>query len=453
MQYLWKYVDELIGKGLEISIILEFLFYASLTLVSMAAPLAVLLSSLMVFGGLGEKYEIIAIKSAGIPLSKLFAPLVLLALIVACVTFWFSDYVSPKAYAKWRSLYHDISEQKPTLSIEEGTFYDGFDNYIIRVGAKGSDNKTIYDVLIYDHSKNNGNVTVTYAKKGIMQITEDKLYMLFTLYDGFFWDESSSNTSETRYPLTRAVFEEQYKKFDMSSFQFQKTEDDFYRSNNKALPIKSLKGMIDTLKNEINELNDYPANVFFGYLHHFNNTILDDTVFNPKTTSTPEISMSYFSPEKQMEIINSAHTTASGITNSVKFSYDEVKWRNSILCSYQIEVHRKFTMCVACLLFFFIGAPLGSIIRKGGLAIPLVVTVLFFTFYFAISIIGEKTASGNVIPPSVGMWFSTLILLPVCLFLSYKATIDSAVLSLDEYAKWIKNRRIFKYFTKKECPT
>jgi len=197
-------------------------------------------------------------------------------------------------------------------------------------------------------------------------------------------------------------------------------------------------------------LEKHPSNQFLGYLYYFSNVILNDTTFNPKDTIAPLISINSFSPEKQKEILNFTQVTASNIINSIKFSYDDVGWRTTILRSHQIEVHRKFTMAMACLLFFFIGAPLGSIIRKGGLAIPLVVTVLFFTFYFAFSIIGEKTASSNAMPVIIGMWLSTLVLLPVCIFLSYKATIDSAVFSIDEYAKWIKNNRIFKYFTQKK---
>jgi lipopolysaccharide export system permease protein len=210
MQYLWKYVDDLVGKGLEISIILELLFYASATFVATAAPLAILLSSLMTFGNLGERYEIVAIKSAGIPISKLFIPLLLLSFIIGIFTFWFANNISPKAFLKSKTLLLDIRDTKPALSIEEGVFYDGLDNYVIRIGKKGRDNASIEDVLIYDHSKGQGNTTVTFAKKGEMRITDDKKYMLFTLYNGFFWDESRNSTNSgsvrSKYPLVRAGF-------------------------------------------------------------------------------------------------------------------------------------------------------------------------------------------------------------------------------------------------------
>lgn len=450
MQYLWKYVDDLVGKGLEITIILELLFYASATFVATAAPLAILLSSLMTFGNLGERYEIVAIKSAGIPISKLFIPLLVLSVIIGCFTFWFANNISPKAFLKSRALLLDIRDTKPALTIEEGVFYDGLDNYVIRIGKKNRDNASIEDVLIYDHSRGQGNTTVTYAKKGEMQMTNDKKYMLFTLYDGFYWDESrnsiNSGTSKSKYPLVRAVFKKQYKRFDISSFQFQKTDEGFYQGNNQSLPIAELQVKIDTLKKQINMMEEAPSVNFFSNLYFYNNIIKSDDQFKINKSNVLTYTFDSLSLEKKIEVMNFAQMGAGGFINAVKFAYDDVQWKNFSLWSFQIEVHRKFTLAVACLLFFFIGAPLGSIIRKGGIAIPLVVTVLFFIFYFVISIIGEKVAKGELIPVYMGMWFSTAVLIPICAFLSYKATIDSSVLSIDENLKWFSKWKIFKIF-------
>ncbi|MDX9891504.1 MAG: LptF/LptG family permease [Bacteroidales bacterium] len=450
MQYLWKYVDDLVGKGLEITIILELLFYASATFVATAAPLAILLSSLMTFGNLGERYEIVAIKSAGIPISKLFIPLLALSVIIGCFTFWFANNISPKAFLKSRALLLDIRDTKPALTIEEGVFYDGLDNYVIRIGKKNRDNASIEDVLIYDHSRGQGNTTVTYAKKGEMQMTNDKKYMLFTLYDGFYWDESrnsiNSGTSKSKYPLVRAVFKKQYKRFDISSFQFQKTDEGFYQGNNQSLPIAELQVKIDTLKKQINMMEEAPSVNFFSNLYFYNNIIKSDDQFKINKSNVLTYTFDSLSLEKKIEVMNFAQMGAGGFINAVKFAYDDVQWKNFSLWSFQIEVHRKFTLAVACLLFFFIGAPLGSIIRKGGIAIPLVVTVLFFIFYFVISIIGEKVAKGELIPVYMGMWFSTAVLIPICAFLSYKATIDSSVLSIDENLKWFSKWKIFKIF-------
>lgn len=455
MQYLWKYVDDLVGKGLEISIILELLFYASATFVATAAPLAILLSSLMTFGNLGERYEIVAIKSAGIPISRLFTPLLILAIIIGCGTFLFANYITPKAFEKSKNLMHDIKDQKPTLAIEEGVFYDGFDNYVIRIGNKKRDNVTIEEILIYDHSKGQGNTTITYAKKGTMKITDDKKYMLFRLYDGFYWDESqninSRDVAKSQNPLLRAVFKEQYKRFDISSFQFQKSEDNFYQATNQTLSLKELKLKIDTLKINIQELEDTPSKYFFGSLYFFNNVIRSDTVSFSTCDLASDLKYEEMDFEKKKDIINFAQMGSTNFFSTIQYSYDNLFWHMHSLWMHQIEVHRKFTLSVACILFFFIGAPLGSIIRKGGIAIPLVVTILFFIFYFIISIIGEKVSKGDLIPVYFGMWFSTFLLIPICIFLSYKATIDSSIFSIEEQFKWFSKLKIVRYFNSKKA--
>lgn len=447
MQYLWKYVDDLVGKGLEISIILELLFYASATFVSTACPLAILLSSLMTFGGLGERYEIIAIKSAGIPIHKLFYSLLIIVFLLSGFTFWFSNNVSPTAFLKMRTLLFDIKDQKPALNIEEGIFYTGIDNFAIRVGKKNADNKSIEDVIIYDHSRSQGNTTVTYAKRGTMMVTEDKHYMLFTLYDGFYWDESKNrNNGGTPHPLMRAEFSQQYKRFDLSSFQFEKSDDDFFYSKHQVMPIKELNSQIDMLKGKIADSGKSASNAFLSFLFFFNNLVKEDTLSQLYIQEPITYKMENLSPQKQIDIMNYAQMSSSSFINSVNFHYDDIKYKNVLMWSCQIELHRKFTLSVACILFFFIGAPLGSIIRKGGIGIPLVITVLFFSFYFIISIVGEKISKGDYIPVAIGMWISTAVLIPICVFLSYKATIDSSLFSLDEYTKWFKKSKVFRFF-------
>ena len=210
MQFLWKWVDELVGKGLEINVLLKLLFYASITLTSMAFPLAVLLASLMTFGNMGERYEIVALKSAGISTRKMMTPLAILTVFITILSFFVSDQVIPRATLKLRMLLFDIQEQKPALNIEEGVFYDGFDNYSILVGKKMSDGETVKDILIYDHSRRMGNTSVTYAETGTMSVTPDKHYLIFTLPNGSFWDETSSMGASrgkpSKLPLMRARF-------------------------------------------------------------------------------------------------------------------------------------------------------------------------------------------------------------------------------------------------------
>jgi Predicted permeases len=448
MQYLWLYIDELVGKGLEISIILEWLLYASATMMDKAAPLAILISSLMTFGGLGEKYELVALKSAGISLGRLMLPLVFFCIVIGGVSFWFSDQVTPMAWYKMKSLFLNIKEQKPALSIEEGTFYDGFENVVIRVGKKHRDNETIEDVLIYDHSNHQGNTTMTYAKRGKMTITPDGRYLLFLLQEGFFWDESGTNTnsagSPTQYPLTRARFDEQYKRFDLSSFAIQDTENTFYKSNTKAMPISELNVQIDTIKKEIGKIAASATQHFFNNIHSYNYVNQMDSISNDTINSSISVVVEQMEESRKDEVSAFAKQVAENSINTISYAYDEVKHKNNSLWSHQIEWHRKFTIPVTCLLFFFIGASLGSIVRKGGIGVPLLITVIFFITYFAVSILGEKIAKGSYFPVHIGMWLSTIILLPICIFLTAKATVDSSVMSAEEYQKWIRKINIFK---------
>jgi len=438
MQFLWKYVDDLVGKGLEISILLELLFYASAQMVALAAPLAVLLSSLMTFGSLGENYELIAMKAAGISVRKLILALSFFVILISCGSFWFSDNVAPNAYFKWRKLLRNIMDQKPTLSIEEGVFYQGFDNYIIRVGKKHRNNVDIYDVLIFDHSKYQGNTTFTSAKRGKMEITDDKMFMLFTLYDGFAWDESTSSNASTKNPLTRFTFSEQYKKFDISSFIFEKTEEPFYQRSNQALPNKELKKRIDSVKVVIQTNNDNIFDAFLSSCKNFKNYIYQDTLFIQGTHHNLA-GYRKMNTAEQLEMINKVTSLKNEIHNAVSSNKEYNSYAYYNYASYFVEWLKKYVFAVACLLFFFIGAPLGSIVRKGGIGVPLVITVAFFSSYYMLSIFGDKIAKGGVVPVWFGAWLSTLILLPICAFLIYQASVDSALLSTEEINKKIRN--------------
>ena len=451
MQFLWKWVDELVGKGLEISVLLKLMFYASITLTSMAFPLAVLLASLMTFGNMGERYEIVALKSAGISVRKMMQPLFFLSLLIAVIAFEFSNDVIPKATVKLRMLLFDIQEQKPALNIEEGVFYGGFDNYSIRVGKKMPDGETVKDVMIYDHSRRMGNTSVTYAKTGTMRVTPDKQYLVFTLYDGSSWDENTSTRGGTpsRYPLTRATFDRQYKRFDMSAFSLSEVDASFYEGHSTAMSISELNERIDTMKDEITELAHADSDVFFANLYYFNLFVKKDGQYFDTLHRSAKCDLTKISEEDAYRIFSYAENASRSFIYSVRFSYQDQEFRTRYMWGYQIEFFRKFSMALACVLFFFIGAPLGSIIRKGGIGVPLVITVVFFTLYFALSIIGEKIAKSSVWPVWFGMFFSSFILLPICVFLTYHATTDSAVLSPDTYTKFLDRFKKFKLFARK----
>jgi lipopolysaccharide export system permease protein len=448
MQFLWKYVDDLVGKGLELTIILELLFYASATFIALAAPLAVLLSSLMTFGTLGERYEIIAMKSAGISLRKLIFSLSIFSMLIAIGSFWFADTMAPKANSKLRMLIRNIQDQKPTLSIEEGTFYSGFDNYIIRVGKKARNNVDIYDILLFDHTKYRGNTTFTYAKKGKMQMTEDKMYMLFYLYDGFFWDESSNPDSYDKNPLMRSTFSEQYKRFDISSFQFEKSVDNFYTKPNQLSNYEIMR-LIDTTMISIEQYNNDMLAIFMTSCYYFKNFIHIDSV-HPNSSDLKNVSCCELNRNKKTELLDKVLRLKNDFKNGLNNSREFNQYLYSNLASYYAEWYKKYVFAIACIVFFFIGAPLGSIIRKGGIGVPLVITVAFFTAYFFLSIFGEKIAKGGAVPVWFGMWLSTLILIPICAFLTYQASVDSALLSSEELHKKMQQFNLKVIFARKK---
>ena len=438
MQFLWLYVDELVGKGLEIYIILQFLFYASASFVASSASLGILLSSLMTFGAMGEHYELVALKSAGISITTLMIPLSVFTIFIGIISFVFSDSVAPRSFLKQKNLIYNIKDQKPTLAIDEGVFYEGIDNYIIRIGKKHRDNERIEDVLIYDHSGYKGNTTMTYAQRGSMKVTPDGKYMLFYLYDGYLWDENKKYEQHGEVnSLTRAKFKEQYKRLDISSFKYEAVETSFYETNTKALSNTKIQEQIDTMKNQLKDISKIAVRNFYNNLQYLDLYLKQDTTFYVDSLRNIHAELSSLSHNQQKEQIARAIYTEEFLSNSVKFAFEEAGYRNQNLWSYEIEWHRKYTLAFSCFLFFFIGAPLGSIIRKGGIGIPLLITVLFFVLYFAFSIMGEKMAKGSLFPVPVGMWLSSIILIPICIFLTRKATNDSMMLSRGESEKWI----------------
>ena len=452
MQFVWKWVDELVGKGLEVSIMLKLLFYAAVSLCSMAFPLAVMLASLMTFGNMGERYEIVALKSAGVSTRKMMTPLAFLTLLITILSFFVSDQIIPRASLKLRMLLYDIQEQKPALNIEEGVFYDGFDNYSILVGKKMPDGETVKEILIYDHSRRQGNTSVTYAESGTMSVTPDKHYLIFTLNNGSYWDETSSmgvgRNKRTQLPLMRATFDKQYKRFDMSDFSMSKVDADLFEGHSSSMTNRQLSVQIDSMKKQIREIEDNTVNLFFGNLYYYNTYVRANEKYRTQDSSST-LDFAAIPPQYLSTILNHAENTSRSFIYSMQFNYTDASYRTSYMWSYQIELQRKYRLAVACLLFFFIGAPLGSIIRKGGIAIPLVFTVVFFVIYFALSVIGEKIAKGSTMPVWFGTWMSSFILLPLCVFLTYHATMDTAVLSPDTYAKWMDKIKHIKLFSKK----
>ena len=459
MQFLWKYVDDLIGKGLETSTLAELFFYAALTTFPLALPLAILLSSLMTFGNLGEKYELVALKSAGMSLQKIMGPLIVVTFFTSVGAFFFSNNFLPYINLKMSSLLYDIQQKKPALNIKEGVFYNGIDGYTIRIEKKENDGITCRNIMIYDHTKEAGSNIVTTADSGRLMLTADKQFLNIILFSGTRFEESVDEKNKSTYPLVRSKFKEQTVSLDVSGFsKLERTDEQLFKSNYSILNIKQLDQTIDSLRmNKDTALLAFKKNfaeLFFqkdSSKQNFQTSIPHST----DSGNTKQLkSMSAHMPgiiadvtkqankEKKINesaersrVIESAINRARAKKYAIENSISEMDIYNKPIVFLSVEWHKKFTLSLACFILFFVGAPLGAIIRKGGLGMPVVASVIIFIFFWIITISGEKMVREEVLLPYIGMWMATAITLPVGIFLTSKATSDSAVMETDSYVK------------------
>lgn len=435
MQFLWKYIDDLVGKGLEWYVLVELLFYASSTFVPLALPLAILLSSIMTFGNLGEHYELVAMKSSGISLKRIMAPLVAVSIIISISAFYFSDIVLPMANLKFKSLLYDVRKQKLAFNLQEGIFYNGIENYTIRVGKKEKDGNTIREVMVYDHSDHMGNVKLSIAKKGTMELTPDEKFLIFTLYDGYNYQENYDQKDyRQRRQYQISSFKENRKKFDLMSFSMNRTDETLFKNNYQMMNLDQLNYSIDSLKIQLDERKDEFAGLMAKRMLMLNQAdSLKDSLIVAKHSQY--IIFDSLSVVEQSKILETAIENVRTARDLAANTYNDWDSRKELIYKHEVVWHQKFTLSVACLLFFFIGAPLGAIIRKGGLGLPVVISTLFFILFHIVSITGEKYTRAGILPAYAGMWIAPFMLLPIGLFLTRKATTDSPLLDVETWNK------------------
>jgi lipopolysaccharide export system permease protein len=447
MQFMWMYIDDLVGKGLEWYIIGELLFYASFTFVPLALPLAILLSSLMTFGNLGEHYELVSMKSAGISLRSIMKPLIILSILISIFAFYFSNNVLPVANLKFKSLLYDIRKKKLSVNIKEGIFYNDMEDVVIRVGKKGKDGQKIYKVMIYNHADRRGNIDVTAADSGLMETTPDGRYLLFTLYDGYnYQDKVDQKDARVLQPFQRTWFKQQQRKFDLSEFALSRTNEELFKNNYQMLNIKQLNFSIDSLSKSVYNRRN---NLSSGYVKNYKayekldtNYILGQDTNILIEDSFPEM----LSGEDAIKVASTALGSARSVKKTLEYHTGAIRNSEEYLTKHMIVWHRKFTLSFACLVLFFIGAPLGAIIRKGGLGLPTVISILFFILYHIISMIGEKSALKGAMEVPGGMWLSSIVLLPLGFFLTLKATTDSPLMDMDVWNKALRSINPLRFF-------
>lgn len=434
VQFFWLYIDDFVGKGIDIFTLIQFIGYVSTTLVPLALPLGILLSSIMTFGNLGESFELVAIKSAGIPLIRFMRPVLIVSMLLGVVAFAFANYVIPVAELKMRTLLYDIRVAKPAFDIKEGVFYKKLDGYTIKVGRKENDS-IIHNVVIYEHNYSLQD-NIILAEKGTMTISNDQRFLSFNLQNGWRYQEKgSSGTTETEY--YRLGFKEYKKVFDLSSFKLTKTADSTFKTYYKMLSLKQLTTVADSLENVITKLGQKSKREVRPMFPL--QTVPDSVWKNNKAVAKKIKNFKELIPDSlKRNVYSTAISKISGAKSSIDFLSYEFIDQQKQLRLHRIEQHRKFTLSFACVVLFLIGAPLGSIIRKGGLGLPLVISVFFFIVFHIVNTTGEKMVREDTMLPSAGMWMSTVVLIPVGIFLTWKAMKDSNLFNAEFYYRTMR---------------
>jgi lipopolysaccharide export system permease protein len=438
MQFFWLYIDDFVGKGIDTKVIFEFILYQSAVLVPLALPLAILLSSLMTFGNLGESFELVAIKSAGISLLRFMRPLFFVCILLAGVAFAFSNYVIPVANLKSRTLLADIVWSKPAFDLKEGVFYDKIPNFAIKIGKKEANDSVIQDVIIYEQG-NPLQDNFIIAKSGVMRVTENKRFLEFNLKDGWRYQERGNYYDPGNSEFIRIGFKEYKKQFDLSTLGFNnRTADSVNKNNERMYSMRQLKKTIDSLERENIQLKEQTEK---DMIRQFQFAGLIDTAWpkEPLPVVNKMKAVKGFDemlPDSaEINVNQSIRNVAGSIRISNESLINTLKDKERNLRKHKIEWHRKIVLSLACIVLFLIGAPLGSIIRKGGLGTPLIFAIVFFMIYYFSSTAGEKFAKENTLSPFAGMWLATFFLLPVGLFFIYKAMRDSQLFNKEFYSR------------------
>ena len=453
MQFLWKYIEDMVGKGLDLKVLAEMFMYASLNLIPLALPLSILLASIMVFGNLGERLELLAIKSAGVPLLKTMKPLIVLIVFISIGAFFFQNYAMPKIQVKFYSLLISIRQKSPELDIPEGVFYKDIENYNIFIEKKNRKTGMLYDVMIYDVSKGFNNMAVIVCDSAAMKLSEDKLSLIFTMHHGQQFQNfqgkniGSTNTSKDFVPYSREDFKTKQMliPFDANFNRMEDSElEDNVGSNWVSKNSAELKFSIDSMNIQMDSMNIVDRKQMKTYSHlSFRNSYRTNLDSIEKLSQEVEVApidtlFENINKDRQISILRNAAVKAENNANDFLFrSMSKVSTQKTIN-RHWVEWHRKFTLSFACFIFFFIGAPLGSIIRKGGLGMPIVMSVILFIIYYILDNVGYKMTRDGVWVHWVGMWFSSFILFPLGVFLTYKAMNDSVILNADAYLSFIK---------------
>ena len=433
MQFLWLYIDELVGKGLRFKVIMEFLGWGCITMLPLSLPLSTLLSAMMTMGQLGENNELLAVKAAGISLQRMMIPLAIACFAISIGAFFVSNDLIPVAYNNIYQLRADIGKTKDEIKIPTKTFYNGIEGYMLRVEERNDETGIMHGVMVYNHTKNKGNTSLTLADSAMMKMSKDKSYLSFIMFDGSNYEETNTRKyRDTTLQFQKIDFHRQELIIPLENYSFQKSDSSRFGDQVKSMNLKQLHESEDSIgtinaegkRKNIASLGDSRSLRY--------NSQLDTASKVVRTTAfAPEGLNKWKSLEKEIEGVRKAQTHAEELEN-ILTTYSRERYHHTyILRLIDIEIYKKFALAIACFIFFFIGAPLGAIIRKGGLGASAIISVLFFVAYYVIDIAGTKLARDGAVGPFIGVFFSSYVLFPTGLFLSWKAINDSTFFNLD----------------------
>ena len=455
MQFMWRYVDELIGKGLTLDVLAHFFYYAGLTLIPMSLPLAILLASLITFGNLGERFELLSMKAAGIPLIRILQPIIIFNILLCIGSFYFQNVTGPEAQKKFYTLIYSMKQKSPELEIPEGIFYSEIPGYNIFVEKKGKENGMLYGVMIYSTTDGYEDAQIVLADSAELKTTAEK-HLMLTMYAGEHFRNMQAQgnmMARANVPYMRETF---IQETDLIPFDnnFNMMDANVFSGSAQTKNLREIETGLDSLAHK----SDSIGRSLFAYLQNTTyrrkvNIASQDSAKIARQTLNFDTLYSQLTVSQQQSILRNAMQKSTVATNEYEFRGLISKDIDQSTRTHWVEWHKKFTLSLACLFFFFIGAPLGAIIRKGGLGVPVVISVTIFIFYYIINVSGEKMAKSGEWVPWFGEWLSSMVLCPIGIFLTYKANKDSAVFNIEAYINVIRKilgLRISRHIARKE---
>lgn len=442
LQFFWVYLDDMVGKGLNLTILLKLIGFVIMHWIPLVLPLSLLLSGIMTFGNLGETYEIVAVKASGISLLRFMRPLIIVASCISTCAFIMFNNVIPVQELRLELLKHDIIVKQPAFDIKEGVFYNKLRGFVLKIGHKEKDDSTIRDVVIFETNNALQDNLIT-AQSGVMRTTADQKFLEFVLYNGVRYQEKGQSGS-LKNDFIRMGFKQYSKLIDMSSLLLGKSKDEAMEKNAKMLSVRQIDYNIDSLKKYNTQLLERfkkESKPLFAFNKYADSSwVIKDTF-----TSKPANSFYKLIPDSLQQIIcQNTLASLNATVGNISISTTDYKTKTDSLRVHEIVWHQRFTYSIACLLLFFIGAPLGSIIRKGGLGTPLIFAIIFFAIFYLLNTFGERFSKEYVMSAFSGIWLSTFVLLPIALFLIYKARKDSQLFNNEFYFRLFrKTKAIF----------